>query len=72
MNNKNKRKTIISTCVLAGVLLAASCTAMTSAISPKADSDEIARYILNQLSYNEDENLLCYLWGPMSLRATKF
>ena len=66
LNNKNKRKIIISTCVLAGVLLAASCSTLTTATSPRADGEEIARYILNQLSYDDDENLLCYLWGPVS------
>ena len=66
MNNKNKRKTIIYTCVLAGVLLAATCSTLTFATSPKANGEEIAHYILNQLSYSDDENLLCYLWGPVS------
>ena len=70
MNNKNKRKTIISTCVLAGVLLAASCTAMTSAISPKADGDDIARYILNQLAY--DENNFLSTSGVLYPQVIKF
>jgi hypothetical protein len=66
LNKKNKRKTILYSCVFTGVLLAASCSTLTFATSPRADDDKIARYILNQLSYNDNQNLLCYLWGPVS------
>jgi len=66
MNNKNKRKTIITTCLLACVLLAASFSTFTAATSPRAKNNEIAQYILHQLSYTGNENILCYLWGPVS------
>jgi hypothetical protein len=66
MELNNKRKSIINVCVLVGILLVSSCPTMTVATAPEADNQEIARYILHQLSYDEDDNLLCYLWGPVS------
>ena len=39
---------------------------MIAATEPKTDNDEIAQYILDQLSYDENEKLLYYVWGPVS------
>ena len=39
---------------------------MTLATLPKADNEEIAHFILDQLAYGDDVNILCYLWGPVS------
>ena len=63
---KNKRKTIIKACIIASVLVAVSCSTMIAATEPKTDNDEIAQYILDQLSYDENEKLLYYIWGPVS------
>ncbi len=65
MNNKNNRKTIIYTCLVAGVLLATSCSSILIATSPRSDKDEIAQYILQQLSIDDNQNTLSYLWGPV-------
>ena len=62
---KNKRKTIIKTCIIASVLLAATCSTMIAITEPKTENDEIAQYILDQLSYDENEKLLYYVWGPV-------
>jgi hypothetical protein len=39
---------------------------MTLVTIPRGANDEIADFILNQLAYNDEENILCYLWGPVS------
>jgi hypothetical protein len=65
LNNKNKNKTIVHACVLAGVLLFASASTLISATVPKAESEVVAHYILDQLSINE-ESVLSYVWGPIS------
>jgi hypothetical protein len=74
MNYNNKKKTFFITCLIAGVLFATSCIPLT-ATSPNAKDDEIAHYIMNQLSYTDNQNILCYLWGPVSagekIQATK-
>ena len=51
--------------MLAGVLLITTCATATVAISPKVQNEEIAEYILNHLSY-DDQNVLSYVWGPIS------
>ena len=51
--------------MLAGVLLITTCATATVAISPKVQNEEIAEYILNHLSY-DDQNVLSYVWGPVS------
>ena len=63
---KNKRKTIIKTCIITGILVAVTCSTMITATEPKAENDEIAQYILDQLSYSENQKLLYYVWGPVS------
>jgi hypothetical protein len=63
--NDNK-KTIIVVCLLAGVLLAGSFSAMASQQSPKEKSNEIGRAILKQLSYTDDSKILSSLWGPVA------
>jgi len=63
---KNTRKTIIiKTCLVAGVLLAATCSTLIAATKPKKTHEEIASYILNHLSLKEGELLLYYIWGPV-------
>ena len=62
---KNNKKTIMKTCFIAGVLLAATCS--TLIVATKTTTHEnIASYILNQLSMGKDEALLYYLWGPVA------
>ncbi len=67
MKSVNKKIVIIRASLIAGVLLAAACTTATVATFPKTENDEIAHYILDQLSYGDDLNILCYLWGPVSM-----
>ncbi|MCX6660981.1 MAG: hypothetical protein NTY91_00345 [Euryarchaeota archaeon] len=62
---KNEHKKILKVSILAGVLLITACSTATVAISPKAQNEEIANYILDQLSY-DDQNILSYIWGPVS------
>ena len=62
---KNEHKKILKVSILAGVLLITACSTATVAISPKAQNEEIANYILDQLSY-DDQNILSYVWGPVS------
>jgi hypothetical protein len=62
----SNKKTVIAACLLAGVLLAGSFTAMASQPSPKERSNEIGRAILKQLSYTDDSKILSSLWGPVS------
>ncbi len=64
MKNRNKRTLKVS--ILAGVLLVAACSTATVAILPKSENEEIAEYILDQLSYSDDLNILYYVWGPVS------
>jgi hypothetical protein len=75
MKNKNQTKTVVHVCVVAGVLLFAACATMTTAKSPTTTKDEIASYILQQLSYHDDDNILSYIWGPVAagvaVQATK-
>jgi hypothetical protein len=63
---KNKRKTILKTCIITIVLFAVSCSTMITATEPKNNTDKIAHYILEQLAYGENEKLLYYVWGPVS------
>jgi uncharacterized protein YceK len=67
MKSKNTKISIAKACLLAGVLLVATCSAMAVASVPKTQNEEIAEYILNQLSYDDNLNILCYLWGPVSV-----
>jgi len=62
----HKGISIVNTYIIAGVLLIATCSTMTLATLPKADNEEIAHFILDQLAYGDDVNILCYLWGPVS------
>jgi len=66
---KNVHKKIFKVLVLAGVLLVTACSTATVAVPPKAQNEEIADYILNQLSY-DDQNILSYVWGPVSTGET--
>ncbi len=66
MKNENKKISILKASVIAGVLLAAACSTMTVASFSKAKNEEIADYILNQLSYDQNLNILYYVWGPVS------
>jgi len=63
---KNKRKIIIKTCIITSVLLAATCSTLITATEPMTENDKVAHYILDKLSYNENEKLLYYVWGPVS------
>ncbi|HUS99967.1 MAG TPA: C13 family peptidase [Candidatus Thermoplasmatota archaeon] len=63
---KNGRKTILKTCIITTVLFAVSCSTMIAATGPKADNDKIVHYIIDQLSYDENEKLLYSIWGPVS------
>jgi hypothetical protein len=61
----NKKQIVIKACLLAGVLLFATCSNLTQATDKTADTEKIARNILNRLSYDEN-SVLSYLWGPVS------
>jgi hypothetical protein len=63
--NVNRRKTITKTCVLIAVLLLASCVQITTATSPISETDEAGYFILDKLSYTNDD-VLIYVWGPVS------
>jgi hypothetical protein len=66
LNNKTNRKTIIYACILAGVLLATTCSTILMATSSSSNEDEIAQYILQQLPIDDNQDILSYLWGPVS------
>lgn len=67
MKSEKRKISIIKASLIAGVLLATACTTATVATFPKTENDEIAHYILEQLSYSDDSNILCYLWGPVQM-----
>jgi hypothetical protein len=62
---KNKKKTIMKTCFIAGVLLAATCSTLIVATKPTTD-ENIASFILHRLSMSENEERLYSLWGPVT------
>jgi hypothetical protein len=66
LKNVNKSLSVLKASIIAGVLLAATCSTLTVATLPKNDNKEIANYILNQLSYDDNLKILCHLWGPVS------
>lgn len=61
---KNKKKTFIKTCFIAGILLAATSSTLIAATQPNTN-DDIALKILSKLPYGKDEQRLYYLWGPV-------
>ncbi len=61
---KNKKTTFIKPWLIAGILLAATCTTLIAATNPNT-TDEIASEILSKLSYEKDDQRLYYLWGPI-------
>ena len=66
MKNKTKKISIVKATLIAGVLLAAACTTATVATFSKTENEEVAQYILNQLSYEDNPNILYYVWGPVA------
>lgn len=63
---KKKRKIIIKTCIITSFLLAVTGSTMITATELMTDNEKVAHYILDQLSYDENEKLLYYVWGPVS------
>jgi hypothetical protein len=63
---KNTIRSMIKTCLVAGVLFAVNLSTMITATEPTMNNEEIAQYILDQLGYEENQNLLYYVWGPVS------
>jgi len=56
---------ILKTFVLLFVLVSTTCSNLTIASSSISIAEEVANYVIEQLSYEKDE-LLIYVWGPVS------
>jgi hypothetical protein len=66
LSYKRKKNVIImKASILIFILITTTCTNFTLADSSISKAEEIADYVLNQLSYNKDE-LLIFVWGPLS------
>lgn len=66
MKKKTNKITIIQASVITGVLLAASGATVASVVIKGGNDDSVAHYILNQLSFSDNDQILSYLWGPVS------
>jgi hypothetical protein len=65
MNIKNKIHTIMKACVITFILLFVSCSNLTLATSSISNAEDAAYIVIERLSYDIDEILL-YVWGPVS------
>lgn len=63
---RTKKKTMLNTLIVAGILCVATCSTLITATQPMKNNQAIAEYILDQLSYDKDEKLLYYIWGPVT------
>ena len=62
---RNKGFIIIKECILIFFLVSTICSNILLATSSISNAEEVANYVVEQLSYEKDE-LLIYVWGPLS------
>jgi len=62
---RNKGFIIIKECILIFFLVSTTCSNILLATSSISNAEEVANYVVEQLSYEKDE-LLIYVWGPLS------
>ncbi len=61
---RNRNLIILKTSILLFVLISTTCSNLTIASSSTSIAEEVANYVVEQLSYEKDE-LLIYVWGPL-------
>ena len=64
LNKKNKINNLLKAGVLSFILIFTSCANITTASPSVSNCEEVADYVIEQLSIEKDE-VLIYVWGPV-------